>query len=723
MKKLKKLMILITLIFALTSSVFCYSVYAADNVTQLQLAHDNAEIAINTQVASPVGDPYYEDNSYQAFTDAITGFGGLVGIQAIIDEPTSLQVDVDNLANDLNSALLALITDDTYYSTLAEFSTANSIDLTPYTSDSQILYNAEMDRVEVILNNPTAGEATILGLNTDIDDASTLLVSRGDKTTMNDLISQIETIYASLGSDYIPSTFLSFQDSYDDIDTLLVVDTGKTLQETVDNVDSTVIEVQAAESRLNEVITILISRPDKTQLQLDYDTAAAIDSNLYTSSSMVAFNAGLLITSAVLNDLEAIVSDVLQATTDLTDLYSVLVLKGDVTNLQIAYNNAISQDLSVYTPDSLTTYQSELDRINVIILSSDTDQPTTNQALIDIQTALDLLVLQADRTNLEILNELLIKAYYEEGELYINSSHTAFKIACDAFGSYLYTNSIIADDNSTQAEVDALETFIQTSLDLLVPIVDNASLLMVYYQLQVADLLGYTTNSQLDYQSELDRIYQIVIGDELDSTAAESALLDLSELNDLLIELADYTELQSAYDSMDIYREEDYSVTSYSIFTSAVVYAGNMLTNLNATQADLDATIILLNDSVASLKQTIEPIFVRENATLDIKEYLTLGDASIVSYDIDDLDVVSVDSTGILEGRSYGSTYVSVNLSNGATEVIEVNVTAGIKLSVFVMTLSIPVVTVGLSSLILFGRKENWIKLLTATKNIFKKKK
>jgi hypothetical protein len=438
---------------------------------------------------------------------------------------------------------------------------------------------------------------------------------------------------------------------------------------------------------------------------------------------MVAFNAGLLITSAVLNDLEAIVSDVLQATTDLTDLYSVLVLKGDVTNLQIAYNNAISQDLSVYTPDSLTTYQSELDRINVIILSSDTDQPTTNQALIDIQTALDLLVLQADRTNLEILNELLIKAYYEEGELYINSSHTAFKIACDAFGSYLYTNSIIADDNSTQAEVDALETFIQTSLDLLVPIVDNASLLMVYYQLQVADLLGYTTNSQLDYQSELDRIYQIVIGDELDSTAAESALLDLSELNDLLIELADYTELQSAYDSMDIYREEDYSVTSYSIFTSAVVYAGNMLTNLNATQADLDATIILLNDSVASLKQTIEPIFVRENATLDIKEYLTLGDASIVSYDIDDLDVVSVDSTGILEGRSYGSTYVSVNLSNGATEVIEVNVTAGIKLSVFVMTLSIPVVTVGLSSLILFGRKENWIKLLTATKNIFKKKK
>ncbi|MBI9009254.1 MAG: FIVAR domain-containing protein [Tenericutes bacterium] len=724
MKKLKKLMILITLIFALSSSVFCYSVFAADDVTQLQDAYDNAENAMNTQTSTvALGDPFYQVDSYQAFSDTITTLGGLAGIQAVIDEPTSLQVDVDALTSDINDALAALITDATHSSTLGNYFTANSILLTPYTSDSQALYNAELDRIELILNNPTAGELVIQGLNVDIDNAENLLVLRGDKTNLNTLIIQVETIYASVGVEYIPSTFTNFKTSYDNVDISLVADTGKTLQEIVDDINSTVSEVQAAELSLNNSLLILVLRPDKTQLQSDYDTALTVDSTVYTSSSFSLFTSGLVITKAVLDNVEATTSDVTQAITDLGNLYSVLVLKGDVTAAQTLYNDALSQDLSIYTPNSQTLYQNELDRINTILLSDDTDQLLADQAVIDIQAVSDLLVLQSNRTNLEILNQLLIKVYYEERQLYTASTHTAFQTACNDFGSYLYINTVINDDNSTQAVVDSLEASIQSALDLLVPLVDNSSILLVYYELRDADLSIYTTNSQNDYIDELNRLYQITIGNELDSDTFEEVLLSLSELDGLLVELPDYTQLQFEYDSMSVYREEDYSVSSYSIFSSALIYAENMLANLNASQEEIDATIVLLNNSVNSLKQTIEPIFIRENATLDITQYLTLGTSTIVSYDIEDSNVLSVNYTGVIKGLSYGKTNISIILSNGAIEIIEVNVIARVKLPVYIMTFSIPVVAVGLGSVILFGKKEVWIKLLTNIKSIFKKKK
>jgi|AntAceMinimDraft_18_1070375.scaffolds.fasta_scaffold00010_21 hypothetical protein len=507
MGKLKKLIILIALIFALSSSVFCYSVYADPIVTELQLAYNNVQTAINTQNNSPAGDPFYEDDSYQAFTDNIDGLGGLVGIQTVIDDTSALQDDVDNLTSNINNALQALILDDTYNLTLTNFSQANSIDLTPYTSASQAIYNIEMDRIAGIINNPMAGEIAIQALNIDID-------------------------YAT-----------------------------------------------------------------------------------------------------------------------------------------------------------------------------------------------NILVLQADRSNLEILNNLLIKAYYEESKLYTASSHTAFKTACEAFGSYLSVNSVVVDDNATQASVDGLEVSIQNALNLLILLVDNSGLLNVYSELLDKDLSEYTTVSQNNYYNEIDRLYQIIIGDELDFDKAAEVLFDISLINSLLVELADYTELQSVYDSMYLYREADYSVSSYSIFSSAKLYAEYMLTNLNANQTEIDAAIGMLNTSVETLEQTIEPIYIREGNSFDIMQYISLGQSTVLKFEAGDSSVISVDPFGIVEGLKYGTTYVSVTLSNGAKEVVKVNVTAGIKLPVYIMTYSIPVVTVSIASIVMFGRKDSFIRLITNVKKIFKKKK
>lgn len=506
MNKAKKLMLIISLIIAFTSSVFSFTVYADTDKVSLIEARDAAQTAVNTQEASPADDLYYETNSYQAFVDQINNLGGFVGIQAVIDDPVALQADIDALTSSIVAATSGLILKDTYLLATSNHALAKMIDITNYTPNSQGLYNQELDRIALILNDYQAGEAAI------------------------------------------------------------------------------------------------------------------------------------------------------------------------------------------------------------------------QNAIIDISKAIELLTPIVDKTDLQLLNNILIRIYYEERELYTASSHNAFKATIDALGSYLYVNSVIADDNASQTLVDNLEMTIQNALDDLVLIVDNSNLLQVYYQLLNEDLSGYTLDSKTEYYDVLDSLYEIIIGDELDDATASAVLTDLAEVNELLVDLPDYTLLQKAINVSAIYREEDYSVSSYSIFSQAKEHGERVLRDLNATQEEVDLAIDKLKQAIDMLDQKLEPIYIREGQTLDIKEYVVLGDETIVQYIIVHKDVLMINSQGIATGLKYGDTKVYVELSNGAIEVIHFVITAKITPVVYVLTFSIPVVTLGLAALLTYSNKEGWNKAFTKIKQIFKKK-
>ncbi len=724
MNKLKKFTLIISLIFTTIGSAFCYIVNADAIKTELTGAYDNIQSIKNVQDTSPIGDPYYEDASYLAFTDDIDALGGLVGIQAVIDDALAVQVDVDALTANINTAIAGLIQDETYYSALANYSQAKAEDLSLYTTASQTLYQAELDRIKAILDDPRAGEATIDGLNSEIVDATNFLVLRGDKTEVLNLINQIEILYATIGDDYIPSTFADFKEAYDELDTVLQADIiiGMTLQEVLDDVDALVSEVDQTEVRLNEVLNTLVLRPDKTAL-IDAFTQALTESELlYTSSSFRLFTLGLVEIDIVIENIEATASDVTLASAYLEDFYDFLVLRGDVTNLQIAYDAAIVLDLTNYTPNSITLYQTELNRINSILISDDTDQPKADEALTDIQAVGSVLVLQANRDQLTILNDLVISAYYEDIILYTSSSHNAFLTAVDVYGSYLYVNNVIANDNVTQDLVDTLEITVQSALDLLVLLADNDGLLTIYYNLKTDDISDYTMSSQIEYNLELNRIYGLIISSDLDETVASQILLDLSEIKDGLVDLPDYTDLQATYDSTTIYREEDYSVSSYSALVQSRLQALYMLSNPDATQQEVNSAKQALISAVEGLNQKLETIYMVQGETLDINQYITLGESTITGYSVEVSKVLSVDGLGMVEGLNYGESKVFVVLSNGATEEINIYVKAKLNTTVYVLTFAIPVAGIGLAAGVVYVRKETWINLLRVIKNIFKKK-
>ncbi len=720
MKKYLKLILTITLIFAFSANILRFTVYAeeADKALlsdQLSLVQDAIDIQNNS------AEPYYLDASYAAFLAIIDDLGGITGIESVIADPNATQQDVDDLAASLTSALDGLILDDTYYSVLSEYSTAKAKSLVGFTNASIILYNDELDRINVILNNPTAGETAIESLSFDIENASDLLVVLGDKTEMNDLINQINTIYSGDGSNYIPSTFQSFKDSFDDIDNILNNEIGMSLQAAIDDNDLGQPDVDIIVVELNNVLNNLVVKPDKTDLITDYNTAMAMDLSQYTSSSAANFTTGLINIKQVIDDVEATASDVTQAETDLTNLYNILVDKADVTNLLAAYNDAITMDTSSYTPNSVVIFDDALSDIYQVIISDDTDQLEADQALSDLNSAYDLLIEKADKSALDTKNNEAIVAYYEEKDNYTSDSYQLFKNAVNDYGNYLYINTILQDENISQSEVDSLVNTIQSALDLLVAKADNTNLLKVYDILKETDLDGYTTDSKNAFNQEMQRIYNEITSDNLDKIKATKALTDLNNVTNLLVSLPDFSELQDLVDSAKVYREEDYSISSYKALQFAIDDANQVINDDNASENEVDIAITNLSEAIDNLMPFESTLYIKQGDSIDINQYVTLGNATVVSYDSSNSNIITINGKGIITANRYGQSLISITLSNGVVEELNYKVIASVSNSTLILTISLPIVGIGVGVTVIFTNKITWIKLLNRIKNIFKK--
>ena len=430
MNRIKKLILLITLILITLSNAFSISVFAAEKADLIQ-ARDNLQAVIDNQDKSLNGNSYYEATSYHSFLEAINVFGGILGVQAVIDDDLAEQNEIDDLVTAINDAIAGLVTYVTYNLVLNNLNQAKSITSNTYTQDSIVLYYAELTRIELILFNPTAGETIIAALNDDIINAFTIL-------------------------------------------------------------------------------------------------------------------------------------------------------------LQLA---------------------------------------------------------------------------------------------------------------------------------------DNSSLLETYNELINKDISEYTTNSGILYNLELDRLYDLIVSPNLDATLSQQIINDLNIVEDLLVDLPEYSALQGAYDSTDEYKEEDYSASSYQAMLDAKSDALYTLSNLNATQTEVDLSETNLLNAIAELSRKIDTIYINEGDQLDINQYITLGQANVINYSVADDEILTVDNTGQVQGIGFGETTVSIELDNSAIEIITIFVKAKPGVAVYVLTFSLPLASIGLGFGMIYVKKDTWKKIFNVTKNLFKRKK
>lgn len=437
----------------------------------------------------------YFESSYNAFSSDLTALGGLAYVDSVIADPLVEQTVVDDLSNNLILLQNQLVTKLVHAAINYEFQLARTRDLISYTSRSQTTYHSELDRIELILNNPRSGDVVISALTTDINDAKNLLILLGDKTNLNQIMSQATTISQSEGTIYTPNSFNLFLSSYNAFNTTVIDIILMTVNEVYQNPDASVDEVNAAVTAINNALSLLIVRPDKTDLINAYNTAFQYDVSAFTPNSVSDFNLGLDLVEALINDPNALQAEINEALDNINDYYELLIEKANVSMLTEINTKALIayyEEKNKYTENSHNLFiQAVINYgtytyVNAVILDLNVTQSAVDQLVITVQNALDLLVERGDVTGL-----LLI---YNQLNAIDLSSYTPNSIASYQ-AELAQINAIITSSNTTQQMVNNALEVVDNTPDLLIPLADLSALISTIDSVDSVIETDYTVTS------------------------------------------------------------------------------------------------------------------------------------------------------------------------------------------------------------------------------------
>lgn len=371
-----------------------FSVHAAEDLTELIASRDEATTAITNQAT-------YETNSYNAFFQSLTDLGGIAGITAVIDANTVTQVEADALKASIDAALAGLITVNTYNATQALYDAATTLDITQYTPNSQALYADELARIHAILINPIAGEAAILALQGDLNQAEDLLVLKAGTSALAVAGNQAVIAYYDDRNDYTVSSHEAFRTAVNAYGNYLYVNAvladPNVTQATVDQLTSSVFAA----------LLLLVRKADVTLLQTAYDAQLTVDVSTFTPQSIALYQAELERIHLILisDDTDQTLCD--QSITALENSESLLVVKADKSVLLTLKNKAEEYNPDVYSVTSYYILAELLATTATMLADDNVSQATVNQMITDINLAIDGLKKNTDELQLMVGNTSL----------------------------------------------------------------------------------------------------------------------------------------------------------------------------------------------------------------------------------------------------------------------------------------------------------------------------
>ncbi|HAQ56808.1 MAG TPA: hypothetical protein DCR44_05370 [Acholeplasmatales bacterium] len=540
-----------------------------------------------------------------------------------------------------------------------------------------------------------------------------------DQAAVDDMAEALETLLEHLVTE---SVYNDVSDAYltaDAFDVTAFTQRSRTIYDAaLGNVRAVILNPRSGDATMLAQLAVLAAAEDALVLLADKtDLLAAVaaaqlaygtDGSAYIPSTFAAFQlaydafatailAGVLRSvQEIVADADASVPEAAEALAGVDAALALLVLRPDKTALSAAYDEAAAFDLSPYTPATAPLFTAGLIPIKNVI-----DDPEALAAEVAIaEGALadlyDVLVLRADKSALILVNNAAIIAYYEERERYTTSSYAVFRDAVLAYGTYFEVNTLIADENASQAATDAMVATIDSALAELVLRGDVDLLVAAHATASALDLTPYTPASSALYRSALAAALVVIVDQDTDQAEADAALATLGTIESLLVLLADKTELLVAIEDGASVRATIYSNSSYQILVRGLEAADSLIDDLDASQAAVDEATEAIHEAIAGLTLKTAEIVIRESKdTVSITDYVTLGDAVVQSYAVSDPLILAIDPDGTLRGLKYGSATVTVTLSNGITETLTVVVKAKIQTITLVYAILIPVFASG----------------------------
>ena len=184
---------------------------------------------------------------------------------------------------------------------------------------------------------------------------------------------------------------------------------------------------------------------DKSALEALLEEANSHEEENYTTDSWTALQEAVEAATEVMNDENALESDVTEALNNLTNAIGNLVLRADKTRLQTQYDKLDSLDKSVYTEASVAKLVEPMANAKAVLDDPDATQEAVDNAYAElIRAYLDLRLIP----NKDLLQDLINKAQTLNAANYSAKTWSVMTKALDE------AKAVLDDPEATQTEVD-----------------------------------------------------------------------------------------------------------------------------------------------------------------------------------------------------------------------------------------------------------------------------
>ena len=294
-----------------------------DAIAALVKRGDKTELQKSYDEASALTEADYTTDSWKAVKDAMDA------TKAVLDDPDALQPAIDEAKKALDDAMAALVERGDKTGLQKAYDEASALTEADYTTDSWKAVKDAMDAAKAVLDDPDALQPAIDEAKKALDDAMAALVERGDKTGLQKAYDEASALTEA---DYTTDSWKAVKDAMDAAKAVL--DDPDALQPAIDE----------AKKALDDAMAALVKRGDKTELQKAVDEAKRLIEADYTTDSWAALKAALEAAQTVLDNVDALQTEIDAAEKALEETMAALVLRSWNIIVADTVNGSISAD-------------------------------------------------------------------------------------------------------------------------------------------------------------------------------------------------------------------------------------------------------------------------------------------------------------------------------------------------------------------------------------------
>ena len=457
-----------------------------------------------------------------------------------------------------------------------------------YTADSWKSFSDALKLAKSESTDEKSTPETVKKAYEDLDKAITgLTYKEVDKTNLNKLIEKAKA--------YDGKQEFYTEDSWNTFAEALNVANSESINE-----NSTPEIVKKAHDQLNKAIKGLTYKEvDKTDLNKLIETARGKAEKDYTTESWNVFAEALANAEGELKSDKSTPETVKDAQEKLdAAIKGLKAKKVDKSQLDALIKEAEGKKEADYTPESWTTFATELQKAKEVNSDKNAKQKTVDQTCESLRAAIDSLVTKTvDKSQLETL--------IKEAEGKTETDYTA-KSWAKLVTALEAAKSEFRNENATQESVNNAYDNLKTAIDGLTAKADKTQLKALIDEANGKNKAEYTSVSWKALEAALKNAQSVYDAEDATQKSVQDAYNSLKAAVDGLTAKADKTQLKSLIDEANGKNKTEYTSASWKVLEAALKNAQSVYDTEDATQKSVQDACDSLRTAIDGLKVKVD---------------------------------------------------------------------------------------------------------------------